>query len=83
MVPSRRAWLRAHPLEVAVILLTPPFLPAILGSLRIFRLLRLLRLIRLAKALYDVSPADGARWSLVVGALTIFTAARHSRPSSR
>jgi voltage-gated potassium channel len=72
VVPSKRAWLRAHPLEVAVILLTPPFLPAILGSLRILRLLRLLSLARLAKALYDVSPAEGARWSLVVGALTIF-----------
>jgi voltage-gated potassium channel len=72
VVPSRRAWLRAHPLEAAVIVLTPPFLPAVLGSLRIFRLLRLLSLARLAKALYDVSPAEGATWSLVVGALTIF-----------
>lgn len=72
VVPSRRAWIKSHPLEVAVVVLTPPFLPAILGSLRVLRLLRLVRLARLAKELHDVSPLDGARWALVVGALTIF-----------
>ncbi len=72
VVPSRRTWLRTHPLEVAVVLLTPPFLPALLGSLRILRLLRLLRLARLASAIHVLTPADGARWALVVGALTIF-----------
>ena len=72
VVPSRREWIRTHPLEVAVVVLTPPFLPAILGSLRLLRLLRLVRLLRLATALRGVSPVDGARWALVVGALTIF-----------
>ncbi len=72
VVPNRRAWVRTHPLEVAVVVLTPPFLPAVLGSLRVLRLLRLLQLARLAKAIHVVSPADGARWTLVVGALTIF-----------
>jgi voltage-gated potassium channel len=71
VVPNRWAWLRTHPLEIAVVVLTPPFLPTVLGSLRVLRLLRLLRLARFAKALRDVDPQDGARWALVVGALTI------------
>ncbi|HUR86949.1 MAG TPA: potassium channel family protein [Solirubrobacteraceae bacterium] len=72
VVPKRGAWLRTHPIEVAVVVLTPPFLPAALASLRMLRVLRLLRLLRLAKALRVLSPADGARWAAVVGALTIF-----------
>jgi voltage-gated potassium channel len=75
VVPSRRAWLRTHPLEVAIVLLTAPFLPALLGALRILRLLRLLRVLRLATALRDAPPIDGVRWALVVGALTIFAGA--------
>ena len=27
VVPDRGAWLRGHPLEVAIVVLTPPFLP--------------------------------------------------------
>jgi voltage-gated potassium channel len=45
VVPDRVCWLRDHPLEVAIVVLTPPFLPASLQALRAFRLLRLLRLI--------------------------------------
>jgi voltage-gated potassium channel len=45
VVPDRGRWLRTHPLEVAIVVLTPPFLPASLQALRVFRLLRLLRLI--------------------------------------
>jgi hypothetical protein len=40
-------WLRDHPLEVAIVVLTPPFLPASMQAARVFRLLRLLRLVRL------------------------------------
>src|SRR6185312_4243641 len=47
VVPARGRWLRDHPLEVAIVVLTPPFLPASLQALRLFRLLRLLRLFRL------------------------------------
>jgi hypothetical protein len=47
VVPDRRAWLRRHPIEVAVVVLTPPFLAA-LAPVRLLRVLRLLRLVRLA-----------------------------------
>ena len=41
VVPDRGRWLRDHPLEVAIVVLTPPFLPASLQAARAFRLLRL------------------------------------------
>jgi voltage-gated potassium channel len=47
VAPRRRAALRAHWLEVVIVVLTPPFLPRF-SYLRAARLLRLLRLLRLA-----------------------------------
>ena len=41
VVPNRRAWLRHHPLDPFIVILTPPILPAGLQSLRVLRLLRL------------------------------------------
>ena len=51
VVPDRRAWLRHHPLDLIIVVLTPPVLPAGLQSLRVLRLLRLLRLLRPRPAL--------------------------------
>src|SRR3954447_5302026 len=47
VVDDRRRWLRDHPLEVAIVLVSVPFLPAGLAAARVFRSLRLLRLLRL------------------------------------
>jgi voltage-gated potassium channel len=44
----KRAALRAHWLDVAIVVLTVPFLPSLLAFLRLARLLRLLRILRLA-----------------------------------
>lgn len=43
VVPDRGRWLRDHPLDLAIVIFTPPFLPASLQAARVFRLLRLLR----------------------------------------
>ncbi|CAA9534989.1 MAG: hypothetical protein AVDCRST_MAG85-4022 [uncultured Solirubrobacteraceae bacterium] len=62
VVPDRGRWLRDHPLEVAVVLLTPPFLPASLQAARVFRLLRVIRLLALASRLrLVISSEDGRR----------------------
>jgi hypothetical protein len=61
VVPSRGRWLRDHPLNVAMVLFTPPFLPASLQAARLFRLLRLVRL-RLASL--GSSPLRGLRRSV-------------------
>src|SRR3954447_7190422 len=50
VVPKKLLWLRRHPLDVAIVVLTPPIVPAGLQSLRVFRLLRVLRLVRLFSA---------------------------------
>jgi voltage-gated potassium channel len=71
VVPDRGRWLRAHPLEVAIVVLTPPFLPASLQALRLFRLLRLLRLVvavRYARRLFSLA---GLRYAAVLAALTV------------
>jgi voltage-gated potassium channel len=70
VVPDRGRWLRAHPLEAAIVVLTPPFLPASLQALRVFRLLRLLRLVvavRYARRLFSL---DGLRYAAIIAALT-------------
>lgn len=57
VVSNRWRWLRKHPLEVAVVLLTPPVMPASLQAARALRLLRVLRLVRLMKVPRKRSPA--------------------------
>lgn len=71
VVPDRWAWIRQHPLEVAIVLLTPPFLPASLQSARAFRLLRLLRLVRTARVIKQVFSLQGLRYASVVAAFGI------------
>lgn len=47
VVSDRPSWLIKHPLEVAIVLFTGPFLPASLQALRILRVFRVLRVLRL------------------------------------
>ena len=72
VVPNRKRWLKDNPLDMAIVVLTPPFLPAGLQALRVFRLLRLLRLIRILQAVRRVFSPQGLQWALLVGLLTIF-----------
>lgn len=66
VAPNRRHWLRTHPLDIAIVFLTPPFGPAALQSGRVLRLLRLIRLVRLAKLTRDVFSLDGVLWCAVI-----------------
>jgi hypothetical protein len=47
VVPSRGHWLIKHPLDIAIVLFTGPFLPASLQSIRVLRILRVLRVYKL------------------------------------
>jgi hypothetical protein len=63
---NRSAWLRGRPLDVAIVVLTPPFAPAALLGFRLARLLRLLRLIRLARTGRMARKAfslEGVKWA--------------------
>lgn len=70
VVPDRARWLRTHPLEVVIVVLTPPFLPASLQAARALRLLRLLRLVRLAQLAPRVFSLEGVRYSALLAAMT-------------
>lgn len=64
-------WLRDHPLDVAIVVLTPPFLPAALQAARVFRLLRLVRLIGLAVLTRRMLSTEGVRDAAVLALVTI------------
>jgi voltage-gated potassium channel len=70
VVPKRWEWLRRHPLEVAIVVLTPPFLPASLQAARVLRLLRLLRLVRLAPLARRFFSLEGVRYAALLALVT-------------
>jgi voltage-gated potassium channel len=67
---ARWAWVRTHPLDVAIVILTPPFLPASLQAARVLRLLRLVRLVRAVGAARRVFSLDGLRYAAALAAFT-------------
>jgi voltage-gated potassium channel len=71
VVDSRRAWLRDHPLEAAIVILTPPFLPVSLQAARAFRLLRLLPLLRAGVLVRRLLTTEGVRDVAVRALLTV------------
>src|SRR6202000_2668245 len=68
VVPDRRRWLRHHLVDVAVVIVTPPFAPQAWQNGRLFRLIRLLRLVRVSALRRLLSPrghevrGGGCRW---------------------
>jgi len=75
IAPDRRRYLRTHPIDLIIVVFTPPFLPPALQSLRAVRLLRLLRLLRLAQLSRQVFSLEGLRYAALLAVLTIIGAA--------
>lgn len=71
VVPNRWRWMRDHPLDVAIVVLTPPFLPASLQAARVFRLLRLLRLVKAATLARRLLSTEGLRDAAVLSLLVV------------
>jgi voltage-gated potassium channel len=71
VVPDRRRWLRDHPLDLAIVLFTPPFLPASLQAARVFRLLRLLRLLKAGVLARRVFSTEGVRDAAVLTLIAV------------
>jgi voltage-gated potassium channel len=71
VVDDRWRWVREHPLEVAIVILTPPFLPASMQAARAFRLLRLLRLLRLGILMRRFLSTEGVKDAAVLAAMTV------------
>jgi voltage-gated potassium channel len=70
VVPDRRKWLRGHVLDIAVVVLTPPFAPQAWQNGRLFRLVRLLRVFRVL-ALRKLLSLEGMKYAAMVALGTI------------
>ncbi|MGH3427300.1 MAG: potassium channel family protein [Mycobacteriales bacterium] len=68
---DRDGWARRHKLELAVVILTPPILPAGLQVLRVLRLLRLLRLVVAVKLARRLFTLDGVKYAALLTLVVI------------
>jgi voltage-gated potassium channel len=66
LVPNRLKYIRHHPVELVVVFLTPPVLPASLQALRAIRLLRLLRLLKLTQISKSVFSSEGLAYAALM-----------------
>jgi voltage-gated potassium channel len=64
-------WVRSNPFDVAILLFTPPFLPAAMQAARAFRLLRVLRLFKLAAIARRAFSTEGVRDAALLAMLTV------------
>jgi voltage-gated potassium channel len=70
VVPNRGRYLCTHPLELAIVVLTPPFFLNAVQSIRMLRLLRVLRVLRLAPLARIVFSEEGVKAAGVLALLT-------------
>jgi voltage-gated potassium channel len=74
VVPDRRRWMREHPIDVVVVVLTPPVVPAGFQFLRLLRLLRLARAFTQVRRMFSpegvMAAAFLAAYTVVAGGLT-------------
>jgi voltage-gated potassium channel len=78
VVPSKRAWLASHPLEVVIVVLTPPFLSPLFQGIRVLRLLRLARLLPLlvgARISRKVFSLAGFKYAAVIAGISLVVGA--------
>jgi hypothetical protein len=68
---DRASWARRHKLELAVVVLTPPVLPAGLQALRILRLLRPLRLVVAVKLARRLFSLEGLKYAAILTVVVI------------
>src|SRR5215212_5196245 len=80
IVPHRRRWLIENPLDVLIVVFTPPFLPATMKLARVLPIVRLVWLVVVANRLRNVFSLQGLRYAalivftIVVGGGVIFVA---------
>jgi voltage-gated potassium channel len=71
VVSNRRRWLLENPLDLLIVVLTPPVFPPGLQSLRVLRLLRLVRLLKLAQISRRIFSRQGLRYAALLALLTL------------
>jgi voltage-gated potassium channel len=71
VVDERWRWLLHNPLDLLIVVLTPPILPPGLQSLRVLRLLRLVRLLKLAQVSRRIFSQQGLRYAALLALLIL------------
>ena len=71
VAPARWNYLRAHPLQVSIVVLTVPFWSTALQSLRVLRLLQLIRLARIGPVVRRMFTLDGIRYAAVLAGVVL------------
>jgi voltage-gated potassium channel len=80
VVPDRRRWLLDNPIDVLIVVLTPPFLPATMKIARVLPVVRLVWLLMLANRMRGLFSLQGLRYAallvftIVVGGGVVFVA---------
>jgi voltage-gated potassium channel len=69
---DRRGYLRSHPLDLIVIVLTPPVLPVAFQWIRVLRVLRVVRLLRLPRLLKRKLSLETLEYAALLVALAFF-----------
>lgn len=69
LVPNRRRWLIQNPLDLLIVVFTPPFLPATMKLARVLPVVRLVWIVAVANRLRNVFSLEGLRYA----ALIVFT----------
>lgn len=69
-------WVKRHPLDVAIVVLTPPVPGNVLDSVRVLRLFRLVRLFRLAPLVRGVFTIEGVKYVSFLALLTLLAGAQ-------
>jgi voltage-gated potassium channel len=88
LVPDRKRWLIQNPIDVLIVVLTPPFLPATLKLARLLPIIRLFWLVVVANRLRSVFSLQGLRYAalvvftIVVGGGAVFVAVERDQDLS-
>jgi voltage-gated potassium channel len=88
IVPDRRRWLISNPMDVLIVVLTPPFLPSTMKLARVLPVVRLIWLMAIAHRLRNVFSLQGLRYAalivftVVVGGGVIFVAVERGQDLS-
>jgi voltage-gated potassium channel len=69
IVPDRRRWLINNPLDVLIVVFTPPFLPATMKLARVLPVVRLVWLVVVANRLRNVFSLEGLRYAALIVAV--------------
>ena len=76
VTPARWSYVRHHPLDLVIVVLTPPFLTSVLNGVRLLRLVRVARLLRLKPLIAWLFRSGGLQYAALFTGLVVLAAAQ-------